>query len=242
MTWILLTQVQEIRSVFGSEFTLMSIFGTMELFSYVIWSYYMLPISKYWSQTFWSRHGDNFVYILALLRDISPRWGVVFPLLDNMNTWFFCRGYFLVINSLSMIPVKIILLFWYRSLQRVQMHQIVRWQVMRWLILWEMVCWRQWNEKMVKYVMSLILAVRRNIKWVMILNICMIQLKKIQEINYTYGYLKRPMAKNILWRVTIFYISQIMGERGRFFIEKLILPEGKEILHRKWGRIFWLFM
>ena len=36
MTWILLTKVQEIRSGFGSEFTLMSSFGTMAIWSYGI--------------------------------------------------------------------------------------------------------------------------------------------------------------------------------------------------------------
>ena len=35
-TWILLKQVQEIISVFGSEFTLMSGFGAMEMWSYGI--------------------------------------------------------------------------------------------------------------------------------------------------------------------------------------------------------------
>ena len=47
MTWILLTQVQEIGSFFGLEFTLMSGFGTMEMWSNGIWAYSLLPINKY---------------------------------------------------------------------------------------------------------------------------------------------------------------------------------------------------
>ena len=46
-TWILLTQVQEIRSGFGLEFTLMSGFETMEMWPNGIWAYYLLPINKY---------------------------------------------------------------------------------------------------------------------------------------------------------------------------------------------------
>ena len=34
MTWILLDQVQEIRSSFGLEFTFMSDFGTLAMYSY----------------------------------------------------------------------------------------------------------------------------------------------------------------------------------------------------------------
>ena len=47
MTWILLTQVQEIRSGFGLEFTFMSGFGTMKMWSNGIWAYYLLPINEY---------------------------------------------------------------------------------------------------------------------------------------------------------------------------------------------------
>ena len=47
MTWILLTQVQETRSGFGLEFTLMIIFGTMVMWSNGIWAYSLLPIDKY---------------------------------------------------------------------------------------------------------------------------------------------------------------------------------------------------
>ena len=68
--------------------------------------------------------------------------------------------------------------------------------------------------------MTLILAVERNMKFVMTLNICLTTLKKILEINYTYGSLKQPMEKNILWRVKIIYISRRMGERGGLFISK----------------------
>ena len=47
MTWILLTQVQEIRSGFGLEFTVISGFGTMAIWRNDIWAYYLLPINKY---------------------------------------------------------------------------------------------------------------------------------------------------------------------------------------------------
>ena len=66
---------------------------------------------------------------------------------------------------------------------------------------------------MVRYVMTLILSVCRNMKLMITINLCMTPLHKILEINYTYGYLKQPMEKNFLWRVTIIFISQIMGER-----------------------------
>ena len=42
MTWILLKQVQEIISGFGSKFTLVSGFGTMEIWRYGIWVYYLV--------------------------------------------------------------------------------------------------------------------------------------------------------------------------------------------------------
>ena len=74
----------------------------------------------------------------------------------------------------------------------------------RWLILWEMICWMKWNEKMVRYAMTLILAMGSNIKLTMKLNLCLMPLNKILEINYTRGYLKQPTEKNILWRVTVF--------------------------------------
>ena len=64
-------------------------------------------------------------------------------------------------------------------------------------------------------------------------NICPMPLNKIQEINYTYGSLKQPMGKLILWRVTIFFISQIMGDRDGLFIEKVRRLEGKNTLQRK---------
>ena len=78
----------------------------------------------------------------------------------------------------------------------------------------------KWNEKMVRYVMTLILAVGRNMKLMMKLNLCLITLKEILDINYTYGYLEQPTEKNILWRVTIFFIYQRMRYRDGLFTEK----------------------
>ena len=45
MTWILLKQVQEIRSGFGLEFTLMNSFVTMATWSYGIWAYPLITIN-----------------------------------------------------------------------------------------------------------------------------------------------------------------------------------------------------
>ena len=73
---------------------------------------------------------------------------------------------------------------------------------------------------MVICIMNLILAVGRSMKWTMTLNICLINLKKILEINYIYGSLTQPMEKDILWRVTILFIYHRMDERGGLFREK----------------------
>ena len=73
---------------------------------------------------------------------------------------------------------------------------------------------------MVRYVMTLTLAVGSDIKWMMNLNLCMIPLRKILEINYTDGSLKQPMAKKILWGVTILFIYHIKGEREGLFRAK----------------------
>ena len=53
----------------------------------------------------------------------------------------------------------------------------------------------KWNEKMVRYVMTLILDMGRNMKLMMTLNLCMITLKKILDINYKYGSMKKPTEK-----------------------------------------------
>ena len=62
----------------------------------------------------------------------------------------------------------------------------------------------------------MILAMGRNMKWMMKLNIYLMPLEKILEINYTYCYLKTA-EKKILWRVTILFIDQRMGEIGESF-------------------------
>ena len=73
---------------------------------------------------------------------------------------------------------------------------------------------------MVRYVMTLILSVGSNIKLMMTLNLCMMSLKKILDINYTYGSLKQPTEKYPLEGNNIF-ISQIMGDRYGLLIVKL---------------------
>ena len=49
--------------------------------------------------------------------------------------------------------------------------------------------------KMVGYLMTLIIAVGRNIKLMMTINLYLMPLKKILDINYTYGSLKQPTKK-----------------------------------------------
>ena len=73
---------------------------------------------------------------------------------------------------------------------------------------------------MLRYLMALIIAVGMNMKWMMTLNLCLMFLKNILELNYTYGSLKQPITKNILRGVTIFFISQRMGESGGLLTEK----------------------
>ena len=70
-------------------------------------------------------------------------------------------------------------------------------------------------KKMVRYVMTLILAVGGNMKLMMTLNICLMPLKKILDINYKYGSLKQPTEINTLWRVTIFlFLREWVIEMG----------------------------
>ena len=70
-------------------------------------------------------------------------------------------------------------------------------------------------KKMVRCMMNLILAVGRSMKWIMTFHICLMPLQTIIEINYTYGSLTQPMAKEILLRVTIFlFLIEWMREGG----------------------------
>ena len=62
------------------------------------------------------------------------------------------------------------------------------------------------NETILRYVVTLILAVGGNMKLVMKLNICM-PLKKILKINYTYGSLKQPTEKYLVKGNNTFYLS-----------------------------------
>ena len=60
--------------------------------------------------------------------------------------------------------------------------------------------------KMVRYVMTLILDLGRNMKWMMTINICIVPLKKIIEINYKCEYIKRPMVKFYFGGQQYFYL------------------------------------
>ena len=77
--------------------------------------------------------------------------------------------------------------------------------------------------------MNLILAVGRSMKRIMTLILCLMTLKKILGINYTYGSLTQPMAKEILWRVSILFIYQRMDER-----RGVILIKNKMIRRKKY--------
>ena len=59
---------------------------------------------------------------------------------------------------------------------------------------------------MVRYVMTLILAVGRNMKLTMTLNICLMNLKKILEIKYTYGSLKQPTENIYMMKSNNIYL------------------------------------
>ena len=68
-------------------------------------------------------------------------------------------------------------------------------------------------KKMVRCMITLILAVGRSMKWMMTLNLYMMLLKKILDIKYTYLSLTQPMEKYILWMVTIFlFLREWMTE------------------------------
>ena len=83
-----------------------------------------------------------------------------------------------------------------------------------------MIGWMQWNLKMLISMMTIIIDLGRNMKWTMTLNLCLVPLNKISKIKYKYGSLNQPMAQNILWRLTILFISQIMGNIGGLFRAK----------------------
>ena len=82
-----------------------------------------------------------------------------------------------------------------------------------------MIFWGKWNEKVVRCMMTLILAVGWSMKWMMSLNICLMPLGNSRDKIYI-SLSDKPMAKEILCRVTIFFISQIMDERGGLFRAK----------------------
>ena len=58
---------------------------------------------------------------------------------------------------------------------------------------------------MVRLMITMIIDVVRIMKWIMTLNLWLMLLNKILEINYTYGYLTQPMAREILCRVKILF-------------------------------------
>ena len=81
--------------------------------------------------------------------------------LDKMTTLFFHIISPQVIIHLSMLMMTIIFLILYSPLQIVHIYQRLRYQNSMLLIPWEIICWGQWNAKIVRYVMTMILAVVR---------------------------------------------------------------------------------
>ena len=51
--------------------------------------------------------------------------------------------------------------------------------------------------------------------------------------------MNKPMVRNILWRVTIVFISQKLGGRGGLFRANVRCPEGKNNMQSKLGCLFW---
>ena len=72
------------------------------------------------------------------------------------------------------------------------------------------------------YVMTLIISVGGNIKWMMTLTLFLVPLNKILKLKYIYGSMNQPMAQNISLRVTTMFIYHIMSDRGGLFRAKLI--------------------
>ena len=144
----------------------------------IFWAYSLLLVSEYLSLTFWSSNGDNFFHSLSLLRDISLSWGAVCPLLDKMNTWIFHRIYFLVIISFYMLLMKKI----YTALSR-ECRYTGGWDARRVDFLY----YGRWSDggngiKIVRYVMTLILDVGRDMKCMMTLNLYLMTFHEILEI------------------------------------------------------------
>ena len=108
MIRIVLKQVQERRSSFGLEYTLMSGFGTLLMWIYGSHAVSLIPIRKYWLLVFWSRHGKKFVYMLCLLKNIAVMRDEVCLPQDNMTTLFHHISSPLVIITLYMLLVTVI--------------------------------------------------------------------------------------------------------------------------------------
>ena len=76
--------------------------------------------------------------------------------------------------------------------------------------------------KMLIYVVTLIISVGGNMKWMMTLTLFLMPLNKILKIKYIYVSMNQPMAQNILLRVTTMFIYHIMSDRGGLFRAKVI--------------------
>ena len=97
--------------------------------------------------------------------------GCVMSLLENIITWFFQISSLSLIIYFYTLLMKMILLVWCSLIHRVKINRRLIYHMRMWLILWFMIIWRQWNLKMVSYVMTTILDVGSNMKCLMPLNI-----------------------------------------------------------------------
>ena len=122
-----------------------------------VWEFEKFPADV--NQIFITRiHGNKFVHIMTILRDISLRWVTVCTLPDNITTWLVYRSSIPLIVSFSVLMVTIILFVWCNLIQRLQIRQRLRYKMRMWLILWRMIFWKQWNAKIVRSVIPLIIS------------------------------------------------------------------------------------
>ena len=80
-----------------------------------------------------------------------------------------------------------------------------------------MICWRKWKAKIVRSVMTLIISVGKNMKWMLKLTLCMVNLKKNTRDNiYIWIVETTDGAKDIVKGNNIIYFSDNGLERGLF--------------------------
>ena len=122
ITWILMNNLWEIGSSSGLYYTLVSGFGDLSMWIYIIWENYLLPVRESWSLTFLARYEYKFFHSLNILRYISLIFGVICSILEKLTTMFTQRTSLLMIIPLYMLWMKILLLVCYIPPNRLQIH------------------------------------------------------------------------------------------------------------------------